>query len=146
MECKWHQCNNEARAKSPFCSGTCKKRYQRASGTSVPVEVGQGQVGQDVDVPVAIAPGTVVWYVPDTMVYGRKAVRFPDDRFETRPEPLDHTDIPYLNNRGRYTRTDGSEYQFDYRGHNFDCKFQFTDGKQHKAVYETVADVTEASL
>lgn len=53
MQCKWENCENDARAKSPFCSGTCKKRYQRASGTSVPVEVGQGQVGHDRIVPVA---------------------------------------------------------------------------------------------
>ncbi len=46
MKCKWTDCENGARAKSPFCSGTCKKRYQRASGTDVPVEVGQEQVGQ----------------------------------------------------------------------------------------------------
>lgn len=52
MKCKWAGCENEARAKSPFCSGTCKKRYQRASGTDVPVEVGQEQVGQGESVPV----------------------------------------------------------------------------------------------
>ena len=46
MKCKWKDCLHLARAKSPFCSGTCKKRYQRASGTDVPVEVGQEQVGQ----------------------------------------------------------------------------------------------------
>lgn len=50
MKCKWDKCDNEARAKSPFCSGTCKKRFQRASGTKpelsgtpVPVEVEVGQ-------------------------------------------------------------------------------------------------------
>ena len=53
MKCKWESCENEARGKSPFCGGTCKKRYQRASGTkpelsgtSVPVEAKVGQVGQ----------------------------------------------------------------------------------------------------
>ena len=50
MKCKWRECENEARSKSPFCGGTCKKRHQRASGTDVPVEVGQElsgtQVGQ----------------------------------------------------------------------------------------------------
>ena len=40
MKCKWNGCSNDARAKSPFCSGTCKKRSQRASGTDVLVEVG----------------------------------------------------------------------------------------------------------
>lgn len=52
MKCKWPDCKHEARAKSPFCSGTCKKRYHRASGTDVPVEVGQKQVGQADCVPV----------------------------------------------------------------------------------------------
>lgn len=45
MQCKWDKCENEARAKSPFCSGTCKKRSQRASGTD---EVGQEQSGTQV--------------------------------------------------------------------------------------------------
>lgn len=55
MKCKWKDCNNDARAKSPFCSGTCKKRYQRTSGTesepsgtNVPVEVGQEPSGTQV--------------------------------------------------------------------------------------------------
>ncbi len=45
MKCKWIDCDKEARKKSPFCSGTCKKREQRASGTNVPVEVGQEPSG-----------------------------------------------------------------------------------------------------
>jgi hypothetical protein len=56
-ECKWKDCNEPARAKSPFCSGTCKKRYQRASGTNVPVEVGQGPSGTDSCVPVVTVEG-----------------------------------------------------------------------------------------
>lgn len=61
MKCKWNDCNYPARDKSPFCSGTCKKRHQRlqrASGTDVPVEVGQEQVGQIECVPVG--PGVLV--------------------------------------------------------------------------------------
>ena len=46
MKCKWKDCSNDARAKSLYCGGTCKKRDSRASGTNVPVEVGQEQVGQ----------------------------------------------------------------------------------------------------
>ena len=40
MQCKWETCENESRPKSPFCSGTCKKRFQRLSETkpdNVPV-------------------------------------------------------------------------------------------------------------
>jgi hypothetical protein len=29
MKCKWHECENEARTKSEFCSDTCSKRYRR---------------------------------------------------------------------------------------------------------------------
>lgn len=53
MKCKWIECKDEARAKSPFCGDTCKKRYQRRirangtsrSGTNVPVKVGQEASG-----------------------------------------------------------------------------------------------------
>lgn len=53
-ECKWKDCTNDTRPKSPFCSGTCKKRYQRASGTDVPVEVGQEPSGTQFAVPVVL--------------------------------------------------------------------------------------------
>ena len=61
MKCKWQECGNDARIKSPFCSEACKKRYQRAGGTELTTggtssgtdsassgtnEVGQTQVGQ----------------------------------------------------------------------------------------------------
>lgn len=29
MICKWNECSNEARAKSPFCGDTCYKRWNR---------------------------------------------------------------------------------------------------------------------
>lgn len=61
MKCKWYKCENEAREKSIFCSGTCKKRYSRASGTDVPVEVGQQssgtEVGQAQNETPDVAPG-----------------------------------------------------------------------------------------
>lgn len=112
MQCKWDKCDNEARAKSPFCSGTCKKRYQRASGTSVPVEVGQGQVGQSMDVPP--------YWVNDAMVYGRRSVSYASDTFETRPEPLDHSDTPDPRNRCIYQRRDGTRYLLDATGNQHD--------------------------
>ncbi len=62
MKCKWHECDNEARAKSPFCSGTCKKRYQRTSGTNVPVEVGQRPSGTEVGQGAIINEESVVSY------------------------------------------------------------------------------------
>ena len=112
MKCKWEDCENEARAKSPFCGDTCKKRHQRASGTDVPVEVGQGQVGQPVYVPVE-----------GEAVYGRQAVSYPGVAdFETRPEPLDPADSPKPQNRGKYIRPDGTEYQSDSQGSPFECQ------------------------
>lgn len=109
--CRWKDCTNHARAKSPFCSGTCKKRYQRASGTNTTVEVGQEQVGHVADVPVDLC-----YMVEGEEVYGRPAVSYPHDTFETRPEPLDHTDIPDPCNRCIYTRHDGTRYLLDATG------------------------------
>ena len=112
MKCKWHSCENEARHRSPFCSGTCKKRFQRSSGTNVPDKVGQEQVGQEDN--VGVKHGLA--FVPDMKVYGRNAVSYPDDKFETRPEPLDCNDIPDPHNRCIYKRPDGSRYLLDAVG------------------------------
>ncbi len=85
--------------------------------------------------------------IDDEQVYGRQAVhyRYSTD-FDTRPEPLDPTDQPVPHNRGGYRRADGTVYQFDVRGHSFECKHQYKDryGKSHLAVYETVASVRAA--
>lgn len=162
MKCKWHKCSNEARAKSPYCSGTCKKRYSRASGTEVPVEVGQTlsgtQVGQCQNKTSDVAPGSTnsdggEQNCPDKVLlqkvvggstwpnytevegktYGRQSVKYEADQFETRPQPLSDDDCPVRLNRGKYTRSDGSVYQFDCRGHSFNL----TNGK----VYQTIDDV-----
>lgn len=109
MKCLWKDCDEQARAKSPFCSGTCKKRFQRASGTDVPVEVGQEQVGQPSGTRFIYGPG-------ESMVYGRRVVIYPNDRFDTRPEPLDHLDKPDLLNRCIYRRQDGTRYLLDATG------------------------------
>lgn len=145
MKCIWTDCDNDARAKSPYCGGTCKKRAQRlsgtepaASGTNVPVEVGQEQVGQTEVVPVK---RQLYLQVVDAKCYGRQAVVC--NEFKTRPEPLDNTDQPVPCNRGRYIRSDGTVYQFDAGGHSFECKHEYKDrqGNTHLAVYETTADV-----
>lgn len=114
MKCKWNECENEARSKSPFCSQACKKRHHRASGTDHACVV--------VHVPVERVSGTV---------YGRPAIKC--SQHGTRPEPLDLADYPHKGGRGRYTRPDGSEYQFDCCGK----VFELTNG----LVYQTVADV-----
>jgi len=134
MECKWTECTNQARAKSPFCSDTCSKRFRRANPDTQP---GQIQPGQ-----------TDYVRLDGKTVYGRQAVHYDHyPEFDTRPEPRDSTDEPVANNRGRYKRTDGSVYQFDVRGLGFECKHPFTDrqGKPHLAVYEPVAAVQVAA-
>lgn len=99
MQCKWNTCTNEARNKSPFCSGTCKKRFQRSSGTNVSVG----------------ASGTVKLHIiTEGEVYGRQAVKC--SQYGTRPMPLVNTDQPHPGGRGKYTRQDGTTYQFDSSG------------------------------
>ncbi len=137
MKCKWKECENDARSKSPFCSGTCKKRDQRASGTDVSVKVGQDEVGQIHFVPV------------DGKVYGRQAVSYETDQFETRPEPLNPDDQPVPRNRGRYTRADGTVYQFDACGKAFECVHKYKHQRysneplNHLAIYRTADEVRE---
>ena len=54
--------------------------------------------------------------VPDTKVYGRRAVSFPGDTFKTRPEPGAPTDTPCPQNRCVYTTLDGTRYMIDACG------------------------------
>lgn len=129
MKCKWKECNNEARRKSVFCCGTCKKRYSRLSGTIEPLSGTDVSVGPQVGQRTAATMDVVI----GSNVYGRQAVRYIPDQWATRPEPLDLTDIPHSGGRGKYTRQDGSEYQFDSKGSSFDL----TNG----LVYQTVEEV-----
>ncbi len=71
-------------------------------------------------------------------VYNRQAVSYQHDKFRTRPEPLDVTDTPCPCNRGRYTRLDGSQYQFDCLGHDF----PLTNG----LLYQTTEEVKACYL
>ncbi len=52
----------------------------------------------------------------DVTVYGRQAVRYSNDTFDTRPEPLDPTDAPDPRNRCIYQRLDGTRYLLDATG------------------------------
>lgn len=147
MKCKWNECENEARLKSPFCSGTCKKRHARASGTNVPVEVGQmssgTQAGQHDNITI-LDPGfkhvlkvklPPFYIVPDQTVYGRRAACWDNDQWATRPEPLNITDKPHSGGRGKYTRNDGTVYQFDCMG----TAFNVIDGKVYQSIDEVKA-------
>lgn len=92
-------------------------RLECASGTDVPVEVGQGQVGHTELVPVH----NDMHLVPDETVYGRQAVSYPGDTFETRPEPLHPTDTPDPRNRCIYQRQqDSTRYLLDATGNQHD--------------------------
>lgn len=135
MKCKWNKCDNEARKRSPFCSDSCKASHNRnnrkpeQSGTLKP-EHGKPEpthvdktilaaFGVDIDPPYTVLDETTGNMPPQT-VYKRQAVSYDGDDFETRPEPLDPTDQPLSRNRGRYTRQDGSQYQFDCQGSVFE--------------------------
>ncbi len=54
--------------------------------------------------------------VDGEQVYGRQAVRYEGDMFDTRPEPLDPADTPDQRNRCIYQRPDGSRYLIDATG------------------------------
>ena len=124
MNCKREGCDNPVSGKKQYCSGACRTKASRTSVTDV-----------------ALKPQNVT---VDGMCYNRPAVACPE--FDTRPAPLDPTDQPIPQNRGRYKRVDGTVYQFDCRGHSFECKHPYDDeqGKSHLAVYETVDDVRRA--
>ena len=68
-------------------------------------------------------------------VYGRQAVRYTKlaEPWDTRPQPDDPLDIPRMNNRGIYTRLDGTSYQIDACGkaHNRNKKGEIYAGKDY---------------
>ncbi len=136
MKCKWKDCDNEAKGKGFYCSGACRTNASRASRATVspaPVpSVSRDTVGVD-------------YVTVDGRCYNRQAVECRE--FGTRPEPLDATDQPVPNNRGRYRCVDGTVYQFDSQGRSLECKHPFYDrvGVKHLAVHETVADVRAAA-
>ncbi len=66
-------------------------------------------------------------------VYGRQEVKFASGQWLSRPEPLNPDDKPHTGGRGKYTRQDGSVYQFDSSG----TAFEVVNGK----VYQTIEEV-----
>ncbi len=48
MKCKWTDCENDARAKSPFCGDTCYKRWNRANTMA---QDGSGSTNSDKVIP-----------------------------------------------------------------------------------------------
>ena len=75
-KCKWNECGNEARLKSPFCSQACKKRHSRSSGTDQPCEV------------VQIASGTEVVHVEESELSYENYLKYqPLGMYATRTNP-----------------------------------------------------------
>ncbi len=101
MKCKWSGCDKDSRPRSPFCGDTCYKRWVRANSD----KINPDKPKSDTKVRQA---------VHGMKVYNRPAVSC--DEFNTRPAPLEVTDTPVPHKRGRYTREDGSVYQFDCTG------------------------------
>ncbi len=134
MKCKWTDCDNEVTGKAQYCSGACRVKQSR----SVTPTVTDKSLDVTVEGSVTVPLMSVLF---DVKCYNRQAVVCSE--FGTRPEPLSLTDQPFYHNRGRYTRTDGTVYQFDISGTIHECEYPYKgkDGKEHMAVYGTVADV-----
>ena len=92
MKCKHEPCNNEAMGKGSYCSKSCRAQQSRRNKQAQ-------QTYEAVD---------------GCAVYNRPAVKC--SKYHTRPMPLDPTDQPHPGGRGKYTRADGSVYQFDSSG------------------------------
>ena len=73
------------------------------------------------------------YLVEGQTVYGRPAACWDNDTFATRPRPVNPTDTPHTGGRGKYTRQDGTVYQYDSSGNDFEV----TNGK----VYQTIGEV-----
>ena len=132
MKCKRDGCSNEVSGRAIWCGDKCRMSHARANS----------QPEHEQPQPEQINPNTEPEQIVGSVkCYGRPAVVC--SQFKTRPKPLDSTDIPVVDNRGRYVRPDGSVYQFDFCGNSFDCKHEYIglDGKKHLAVYASTKDV-----
>ena len=85
------------------CSGACRAKKSRRA-----------------QVEIAAARARAEHSFVDGTVYGRQAVSYKQDKFSTRPEPLNADDAPRPLDRGRYTRPDGTVYMFDSGGQVFE--------------------------
>lgn len=128
MKCKNESCSNEVTGKAACCSPKCRKAASRSvtncDAPSVTLPSVTSSVTCDYEMGIA-----------GEFVYNRQAVRFQDDQYATRPEPLNITDKPHSGGRGKYTRNDGTVYQFDCMGTAFDV----IDGKVYQSIDEVKA-------
>lgn len=125
MKCK--QCDNETAGRSLYCSESCKTVYNRNKRKPE-------QAGTAPEPVTGTHPPSFELLIDET-VYGRRAVRYSNDKFDTRPEPQDHDDIPDPRNRCIYQRQDGTRYLLD------------ATGNQHeRPATQQVRDMTDAEL
>jgi len=82
--------------KGSYCSASCKTLYNR---------------NKKAPVTAAVTPAVTI---NGKTIYNRPAVKC--SKYNTRPMPLDPTDQPHPGGRGKYTRQDGTTYQFDSSG------------------------------
>jgi len=132
MQCKYEKCDNEAQGNSEYCSKSCRAQHSRRNKSSATSEAQHSFV------------------IADGKVYYRQAVRFDvTEAWETRPLPLNDTDQPVLNNRGRYKRADSTVYQFDACGKSFECTHKYEhqrydhEPKHHMGIYKTAGEVRQ---
>ena len=111
MQCKWKDCARDVKGKAKYCSGACRTKASRAKSI-VTLEAAVSVTNDTLDDVTRPAAVTV-----EGMVYGRQAVSYEGDKFETRPEPLDRNDIPDPVNRCIYKRPDGTRYILDAGGY-----------------------------
>ncbi len=129
MQCYNDGCTTELTGRQrQYCSDRCQKATERQRKA---VEDGSGSTNADTDIP--LNADKCLTSTNADKVYGRPAVHYDHDDFDTRPEPLNITDTPLPLNRGRYTREDGTQYQFDAIGQ----AFKVVNGQ----VYQTLEDV-----
>ncbi len=144
MKCMNEDCTVELTGRQKtYCSDKCRMGYKRAN-KRLQDRVQSTIVAEPEQVESEQAkPERPYQLKPEHTVYNRQAVSYKVDKFETKPEPLDVTDTPHAGGRGRYTRLDGTVYQFDCRGHSFECKHLFKDknGVEHLAIYKDADEV-----
>lgn len=133
MKCKQCEEEFEGRADAKYCSPGCRVTANRNKRNTVTDKL--PEVVTDKAPGSSDSIGLRYEIVEGEKVYGRQAVRYTKlaEPWDTRPQPDDPLDIPRMNNRGIYTRLDGTSYQIDACGkaHNRNKKGEIYAGKDY---------------
>jgi hypothetical protein len=120
--CKYETCSNEITGSSAYCSNSCRAKESKRNRTGATIE--------------AQPSGATSAFITGLgTVYNRQAVIYKGDQWPSRPTPLNSYDQPHVGGRSKYTRQDGSVYQFDCNG----SAFEVTKGKVYKTINEVKA-------